>query len=69
MKVTLHRSAFGLGALHDCLVFCVDGKYRGDTVVSPTIVLSLLEGVLGYEQVNCDAMSWTYRRDTPFKKL
>ncbi|SPO07089.1 uncharacterized protein DNG_09783 [Cephalotrichum gorgonifer] len=69
VKVTLYPSAFGLGALHDRLVFGPDDRYRGDNTVSPTIVLSLLEGVLGYEQVYCDSTSWSYRRDRPFKKL
>ncbi len=36
--------------------------------INPTIVLSLVEGVLGYERVSADSSRWTYRRDAEFRQ-
>jgi hypothetical protein len=33
------------------------------------MILSLVEGVFGYEKVYADGSSWTYRKETEFLRL
>ncbi|KAI8302768.1 hypothetical protein K4K59_000359 [Colletotrichum sp. SAR11_240] len=68
VEVKLHQCAFGLGAIIDRLVLVAENR-SGTFTVTPTIVLSLVEGVLGYKQVYADAHSWTYRRDVELRSL
>ncbi|GJC77715.1 hypothetical protein ColLi_00553 [Colletotrichum liriopes] len=63
VEVRLHQCAFGLGASIDRLVLATEHKYGGAFILTPTIILSLVEGVLGYKPVYSDATTWTYRRD------
>ncbi|KAI8627620.1 hypothetical protein F5Y19DRAFT_442325 [Xylariaceae sp. FL1651] len=65
-EVKLHQSAFGLGLIYDRLTITSDARYSVQTV-SPTIILALIEGVLGYKSVSADGSSWTFRRDIEFK--
>lgn len=44
-----------------------ENRYGGGYNVTPTVVLALVEGALGYDQVSADGSSWTYRRDIEFK--
>ncbi|KAK1714646.1 hypothetical protein BDP67DRAFT_512635 [Colletotrichum lupini] len=67
VEVKLHQCAFGMGASIDRLVLVSEHKYGGAFILTPTIILSLVEGVLGYKPVYSDAHSWTYRRDTELK--
>jgi hypothetical protein len=53
--------------MYDRLTLFAENKYGGGHFVSPTIVLPIIEGVLGYKQVYSDAASWTYRKDVQFK--
>ncbi|TDZ21681.1 hypothetical protein Cob_v005403 [Colletotrichum orbiculare MAFF 240422] len=62
VEVRIHQCAFGLGAIIDRLVLVSENR-SGTFSITPTIVLSLVEGVLGYKQVYSDAHTWTYRRD------
>ncbi|KAF6815600.1 hypothetical protein CSOJ01_03487 [Colletotrichum sojae] len=66
VEVKLHQSAFGLGAIIDRLVLVAENRC-GTFTITPTIVLSLVEGVLGYKPVFSDAHSWTFRRDVEFR--
>ncbi|KAL0939502.1 uncharacterized protein CTRU02_206112 [Colletotrichum truncatum] len=68
VEVRLHQCAFGLGAIIDRLVLVSENR-GGTFSVTPPIVLSLVEGVLGYKQVYSDAHSWTYRRDTELRTM
>ncbi|KAL2210777.1 hypothetical protein CC79DRAFT_1366159 [Sarocladium strictum] len=45
------------------------GGHQGRFHVSPTLVLHLVESVLGYERVHTDICSWQFRRDTAFKTV
>ncbi|KAI1164143.1 hypothetical protein F5B18DRAFT_650862 [Nemania serpens] len=68
-EVTLHQSAFGLGIMYDRLTLSSEGRYAVQAV-SPTIVLALVEGVLGYRGVSQQqdgASSWAFRRDVEFR--
>ncbi|KAI5919418.1 hypothetical protein F4810DRAFT_503404 [Camillea tinctor] len=66
VEIKLHQSAFGLGPIFDRLTFWSRNK---DLVsVSPMIVLSLVEGVLGYKNVSVENTSWVFRRDVGFKR-
>ncbi|GAP91547.2 hypothetical protein SAMD00023353_6500470 [Rosellinia necatrix] len=65
-EVKIHQSAFGLGVVYDRLTISSDSRYTGQ-LVSPTILLSLIEGVLGYKSVSSDVSSWTFRREVEFK--
>ncbi|KAI1169713.1 hypothetical protein F4777DRAFT_192264 [Nemania sp. FL0916] len=67
-EVKLHQSAFGLGVVYDRLSITSEGRYIVQTV-SPTLILALVEGVLGYLPVSGDGSgtSWTFRRDVGFR--
>ncbi|KAK2003011.1 hypothetical protein LX36DRAFT_175085, partial [Colletotrichum falcatum] len=67
VEVRLHQCAFGLGASIDRLVLATEHKYGGAFILTPTVILSLVEGVLGYKPVYSDATTWTYRRDVELK--
>jgi hypothetical protein len=62
----LQQSAFGLGVLYEGLAVFSEGRFGGVEVISPTTLLALVEGVLGYKPVSVDGTSWTYRRDVEF---
>ncbi|KAI1117719.1 hypothetical protein F5Y14DRAFT_447666 [Nemania sp. NC0429] len=76
--VTLHQSAFGLGLMYDRLTLGSDGRHAAQAqAVSPTLVLALVEGVLGYRAVSQQGegggggggggSSWAFRRDVEFR--
>ncbi|KAI3319864.1 hypothetical protein HD806DRAFT_250876 [Xylariaceae sp. AK1471] len=65
-EVKLYQSAFGLGVVYDRLTVSSESRYF-DQAVSATMLLALIEGVLGYKNVSVDGSSWTYRRDVEFK--
>ncbi|EFQ31761.1 hypothetical protein CGRA01v4_04793 [Colletotrichum graminicola] len=67
VEVRLHQCAFGMGASIDRLVLATEHKYGGAFILTPTVILSLVEGVLGYKPVYSDATTWTYRRDVELK--
>ncbi|KAK2058001.1 hypothetical protein LY76DRAFT_573440 [Colletotrichum caudatum] len=67
VEVRLHQCAFGMGASIDRLVLATEHKYGGAFILTPTVILSLVEGVLGYKPVHSDATTWTYRRDVELK--
>ncbi|KAJ9148625.1 hypothetical protein NKR23_g4788 [Pleurostoma richardsiae] len=62
VEIKLQQSAFGLGLMYDRLVLSMEDRYTHRFGVTPTIVLALVEGVLGYERVSVDGTIWTYRR-------
>lgn len=66
MDVRLEQGSFGAGVLHDVLTIRSD---QNRFHVSPTLILHLVESVLGYERVYTDSCSWQFRRNTPFKKV
>ncbi|KAI0104282.1 hypothetical protein GGR51DRAFT_229837 [Nemania sp. FL0031] len=66
-EVKLHQSAFGLGVVYDRLTVNSETTRYMVQTVSPTILLALIEGVLGYKLVSQDGSSWTFRRDIEFK--
>ncbi|KAI1121255.1 hypothetical protein F5Y10DRAFT_272259 [Nemania abortiva] len=66
-EVKLHQSAFGLGVVYDRLTVNSETTRYMVQTVSPTILLALIEGVLGYKSVSQDGSSWTFRRDVEFK--
>lgn len=49
------------------MVLVSENRYGGGFTLTPAIVLSLVEGVLGYKPVYSDAHSWTYRRDVELR--
>lgn len=51
--------------MYDKLTMEVNADYF---TASPMIVLSLIEARLGYEPVEAKGSSWTFRKDTPFKR-
>ncbi|KAI8948148.1 hypothetical protein F4801DRAFT_471158 [Xylaria longipes] len=65
-EVQLHQSAFGLGVVYDRLTIVSESRYHTQAV-SPTIVLSLVEGVLGYKNVSSEGSTWTFRKDVEFR--
>ncbi len=44
-----------------------ENRYVKQFGVNPCIVLSLVEGILGYEKVSVHSGHWTYRRDSEFR--
>ncbi|KAF2972062.1 hypothetical protein GQX73_g1622 [Xylaria multiplex] len=65
-EIKLQQSAFGLGVAYDRLTVTADTRYTAQEI-SPTILLALIEGVLGYEIVSNDGSLWTFRRDVEFR--
>ncbi|KAI0197017.1 hypothetical protein F4808DRAFT_439198 [Astrocystis sublimbata] len=65
-EIKLHQSAFGLGVVYDRLSIVTESRYNIQAV-SPTIVLSLIEGVLGYKSIYSNGSTWTFRKDVEFK--
>lgn len=69
MQVRLHQSSFGLGEMFDRLVLTTEHiRYTNDFRVTIPMVITLVEGVLGYEPVATQG-GWSFRRDTEFKTL
>ena len=66
MEVKLKESLFGLGLLHDTLV--LEGT-RGREL-NATLVLLLVEGVLGYEPLQSSGSAgyiWEFKRTKGFR--
>jgi hypothetical protein len=67
--VTLHQSAFGLGEVFDRLTLSTEEtRYTNQFTVTSPMIVSLIEGVLGYELISTHG-AWNFRRDAEFKKL
>ncbi|KAI1411527.1 hypothetical protein F5Y13DRAFT_55423 [Hypoxylon sp. FL1857] len=66
VEVKLHQSSFGVGLTYDRLTLSVEGR-NPNFLVSPMVVLSFVEGVLGYKSVSVDGTSWIFRRDVEFR--
>ncbi|KAI0880932.1 uncharacterized protein GGS22DRAFT_192769 [Annulohypoxylon maeteangense] len=67
VEVKLHQSPFGLGPIYDRLTLSVEER-NSYFLVSPMLVLSFIEGVLGYKSVSVDGGSWIFRKDIEFRK-
>ncbi|KAI2469139.1 hypothetical protein F4781DRAFT_395362 [Annulohypoxylon bovei var. microspora] len=67
VDIKLHQSPFSLGPTYDRLTMSVEDR-NSHSLVSPMIVLSFVEGVLGYKSVSVDGSSWTFRKDSEFRK-
>ncbi|KAL2136196.1 hypothetical protein VTI74DRAFT_5074 [Chaetomium olivicolor] len=69
VEVTLHQSAFGLGEMFDRLTLSTEEtRYTNRFRVTAPMIVSLIEGVLGY-QLTSTRDAWIFRRDTEFKTL
>jgi hypothetical protein len=67
--VELHQSAFGLGEMFDRLTLSTEEtRYTNQFTVTSPMIVSLIEGVLGYELISTDG-SWKFRRDIEFRTL
>lgn len=70
VDVRLHQSAFGLGEMFDRLVLSTqETKYTEQFRVTAPMVLSLVEGVLGYDMVSSQPGAWNFRREAAFKTI
>ncbi|KAI0836184.1 hypothetical protein F5Y06DRAFT_274413 [Hypoxylon sp. FL0890] len=67
VEIKLHQSSFGIGLTYDRLTLSVEGR-NPNFLVSPMIVLSFVEGVLGYKSVSVDGTAWIFRRDVGLRK-
>ncbi|KAI1365129.1 hypothetical protein F5Y08DRAFT_191466 [Xylaria arbuscula] len=65
-EIKLYQSAFGLGVVYDRLTITSEARYTPQHV-SPTLLLAIVEGVLGYKSVSSETRSWTFRKDAEFK--
>lgn len=69
VQINLHQSAFGLGEVFDRLTLSTEEtKYTNQFTVTAPMVVSLIEGILGYKLISTDGR-WNFRRDTAFKTL
>ena len=70
VAVTLLQSPWGLGQLHDTLQLFAENRYGTRYAVSPTVVLHLVEAVLGYSPAGGDSGGsvWRYRKDVEFRR-
>lgn len=64
----LQQSPFGLRLVHDNLTIFAENRYGSNILVSPTSVLSFIEGVLGYERIYCNSSTWRFCKVRPLKK-
>ncbi|KAL1837816.1 hypothetical protein VTJ49DRAFT_3381 [Mycothermus thermophilus] len=71
VEIQLHQSAFGLGEMFDRMTMSTGRHGYGSpnpfTITFPMVV-SLIEGVLGYDLISTDGM-WKFRRDAEFRTL
>ncbi|KAK7931754.1 hypothetical protein PG985_002466 [Apiospora marii] len=67
VDIKLHQCAFGLGLIYDRLTLSVDRPYA-QYGISPMLVLSLVEGVLGYQNVGSEASCWKFRKEVELKR-
>ncbi|KAI1097863.1 hypothetical protein F4804DRAFT_351053 [Jackrogersella minutella] len=67
VDITLHQSPFSFGLMYDRLTMSVEDR-NSRFLVSPMIVLSFVEGVLGYKSVSVDGSSWVFRRDVELRQ-
>ncbi|KAI6088276.1 hypothetical protein F4821DRAFT_92506 [Hypoxylon rubiginosum] len=67
VEIKLYKSMFGFGVSYERLTLSVEGR-NPDNLVSPMIILSLVEGVLGYKSVSVDGSTWVFRRDIQFRQ-
>lgn len=67
MTITQNTTTCSFGLPYDTLTVSTESRYGNGFTASPTLVLALVEGTLGYRRVFSDASSWQYRKDTPFK--
>ncbi len=68
MEVLLEQAPWGLGMMYDRLVLTTENsRYTKQFTLNPCVVLAMVEGVLGYEQVSVHAGQWAYRRDSEFR--
>ena len=64
----LQESPFGLGLLYDTLHIESTEHFRTSTLeISPTLLFTLIENVLGYKMIYTNGSLWTYRREIAFK--
>ncbi|KAH6854087.1 hypothetical protein B0I37DRAFT_388235 [Chaetomium sp. MPI-CAGE-AT-0009] len=69
VQIKLHQSAFGLGEVFDRLTLSTEQtKYSDQFTVTSPMVVSLIEGLLGYKLISTDG-GWNFRRDAEFKAL
>jgi hypothetical protein len=69
VNVRLHQAAFGSGLLYDRLVMTVDNSYGNYFLVTPSVILALIEGILGYERVWVEGSTWTFTKGVELKKF
>ncbi|KAI0505375.1 hypothetical protein F5B22DRAFT_627987 [Xylaria bambusicola] len=65
-EIKLHQSAFGLGIVYDRLTVTVESRHTTQQI-SPTLLLAMVEGVLGYKSMSSEGRFWTFRKDIEFK--
>ncbi|PKS07128.1 hypothetical protein jhhlp_005728 [Lomentospora prolificans] len=67
VETSLHQCAYGLGTWHDRLTLYAENRYGGGHFITPTIILAIVEGQLGYELTYQESSRWVFRKDTPFR--
>jgi len=67
VEIKLHQSAFCLGLNYDRLTLEIEARWSVYTA-TPMPVLSLVEGVLGYQPVRAEDSRWVFRRDIELRK-
>jgi len=69
IQIRLCQSAFGLGELYDKLILSTkETRYTNQFHITTTMVVALIEGVLGYDPILSQG-TWSFRRDTEYKTL
>ncbi|XWX01172.1 hypothetical protein V2A60_009198 [Cordyceps javanica] len=68
INVRLNKSAFGLGVVYDAVTIAPYDS-REPTLLSPVLVLNLVENILGYKLVQEYAQSWRFIREEFLKSV
>lgn len=66
MNVRLNKSAFGLGVLYDALTIAPEDS-RDPTLLSPLLILNVVEGALGYKLTQEYSHCWRFVREKQLK--
>jgi hypothetical protein len=67
LDIQLHQLPFGLGNTYDRLTVSSQGRRAEPLMISPTMIMNIVESQFGYEKVYQEGSNWHYRRDIPFK--
>lgn len=68
MDIKLHSSPWGLGPMYDRLSMNIPKNSYQVQLISPLMPISIIEGVLGFQETYSDGSTWHFIRTVAFKE-